>query len=227
MEIIEGIHRVDEASSNMAHSNVYLVINGKELTVVDTGTPGNAKKIVEYVQKIGYQPSDVTAIVLTHFHMDHAGSAKNLKDLLPNAKVATHAEDADYVEGKKPLPKPKNILFRAVSGFVKLEPVPVDVRLKDGDKIGSLTVIDTPGHTPGSIALLDETRKTLFAGDTIRYDGKKVTGAPENFSLDPAMAKASIGKLAVLNFDIMLPGHGETLRPNAQDAIKEFYESQK
>ena len=58
MEIIEGIHRVDEASSNMAHSNVYLVINGNELMVIDTGTPGNAKKTVEYIQKIGRQPTD-------------------------------------------------------------------------------------------------------------------------------------------------------------------------
>ena len=56
MEIIEGIHRIDEASNNMAHANVYLVINGKELLVVDTGTSGNAKKIVEYIQKLGHQP---------------------------------------------------------------------------------------------------------------------------------------------------------------------------
>ena len=53
MEIVEGIHRVDEASANMAHANVYLVINGQELAVIDTGTPGNAQKTVEYIQKLG------------------------------------------------------------------------------------------------------------------------------------------------------------------------------
>jgi hypothetical protein len=47
MEIIEGIHRVDEASANMAHANVYLVIKGEKLTVIDTGTSGNAQKTVE------------------------------------------------------------------------------------------------------------------------------------------------------------------------------------
>ena len=47
MEIIEGIHRIDEASSNMAHSNVYLATNGKEITVVDTGTSGNASDAVK------------------------------------------------------------------------------------------------------------------------------------------------------------------------------------
>jgi len=70
MEIVEGIHRVDEASANMAHSNVYLLIEGDELTVIDTGTAGNAKKIVDYVQKIGRQPSNVSTIILTHCHMD-------------------------------------------------------------------------------------------------------------------------------------------------------------
>jgi len=77
MEIIEGIHRVDEASSNLAHSNVYLVINEKDLVVVDTGMPGNAKKIVAYIQKIGHQPSEVSTIILTHYHIDHAGSVKD------------------------------------------------------------------------------------------------------------------------------------------------------
>jgi hydroxyacylglutathione hydrolase len=87
MEIVEGIHRIDEASANMAHSNVYLIINKKELMVIDTGTSGNAKKIVDYIQKIGHQPSEVAFIVLTHFHMDHVGSAKELRVLLVNAKI--------------------------------------------------------------------------------------------------------------------------------------------
>jgi len=226
MEIIEGIHRVDEASANMAHANVYLLINGKELTVIDTGTSGNAQKTVEYIQKLGYQPTDVKTIIPTHFHMDHMGSAKELKDLT-NAKVAVHTEDADYVSGKKPLPKPKNILFRAVSSFVKPVPVQVDVILKEGDKIAGLVVIHTPGHTPGSIMLLDEERKVLFAGDTLRYDGKKVSGAPEQFSTDPNQIRESIAKASTLNFDVMLPGHGETLKPNASEEIKKFNETLK
>jgi glyoxylase-like metal-dependent hydrolase (beta-lactamase superfamily II) len=122
MEIIEGVHRVDEASANLAHSNVSLVTNGKGLTIIDTGTPGNAKKILAYVKKIGYQPSDVTTIVLTHFHMDHVGSVKDLKELLPNARVAVHEEEAVYVSGEKQMPKPRNILFRVASAFVKTAP---------------------------------------------------------------------------------------------------------
>jgi hydroxyacylglutathione hydrolase len=223
MEIIEGIHRIDEASSNIAHSNVYLVINGKELIVVDTGTSGNAKKIIAYIQKIGHQTSEISTIVLTHCHRDHIGSAKELKDLT-NAKVASHVEDADFIAGKKPIPKPKNILYRAALSFIKSTPVEVDIALKGGDKIGNLTVIDVPGHTPGSIALLDAQRKALFVGDILRYDGRKVTAdnAPKQFIWAADKEKESIQKISLLNFDIMLPGHGEVLKTKASNAVKEF-----
>jgi hydroxyacylglutathione hydrolase len=224
MEIIEGIHRVDDASSNIAHSNVYLTINGNELMVIDTGTSGNAKKIVAYIQKIGHQPSEVTTIILTHYHMDHAGSVKDLKDLT-NAKVAAGIEDAGFVDGTKPYPKPKSLLMRAVSSVIKIAPVEVDIALKDGDKIGDLQVIELPGHTPGSIALFNAERKALFAGDTLRWDGSKVTGAPRQYTWDADKEKASIEKIAQLDFDVMMPGHGEVLKADASKKVKEFVAS--
>lgn len=226
MEIIEGIHRVDEASSNLAHSNVYLVINEKDLVVVDTGMPGNAKKIVAYIQKIGHQPSEVSTIILTHYHIDHAGSVKDLKDLV-NAKIAVGAGDKDFVSGDKPYPKPKNILARAASSFIKVAPVNVDITLKDADRIGSLTVIDAAGHTPGSIFLYDPQRKVLFAGDTLRLDGDKVVAGPKQYVWDEEKEQQSIAKLATLDFGVMLPGHGEILKTNASNAVKEFIDSNK
>jgi len=225
-EIVKGIHRIDKASANMAHANVYLLIEGDELTVIDTGTAGNAKKIVDYVQKIGRKPSSVSTIVLTHCHMDHAGSVKELKELT-GAKVAVHEEDADYVSGKKPMPKPKNVLFRAVSSFIKLTPVEPDITLKNNDKIGELTVIHTPGHTLGSIALFDEGKKALFTGDTLRFDGKQLSGPSEQFTLDMKKAEESIGKISALSFDIMLGGHGEPLKPGASEAVRKYYASLK
>jgi glyoxylase-like metal-dependent hydrolase (beta-lactamase superfamily II) len=221
MEIIEGIHRVDQASNNIAHSNVYLVIQEKKILVIDTGTSGNAKKIVAYIQKIGHQVSEVSTIILTHYHMDHVGSAKELKDLTL-AKVAAHLEDSDFIAEKKPFPKPKNILCRVVSSSIKPKPVEVDILLKDEDRIENLTVIFVPGHSPGSIALFDEQRKALFAGDTLRFDGIKITGAPKQFTWDYDKEKESIEKMSKLDFDIMLPGHGEVLKANASGAVKEF-----
>jgi len=224
MEIIEGIHRVDEASSNIAHSNVYLIINGKELLIVDTGTPGNAKKIVAYIQKINHQPTEVSTILLTHYHLDHTGSVKDLKDLT-NAKIAASAEDKDYVSGTKPYPKPKNILMRVASSFIKVAPVNVDIPLRDGDKIGGLTVIDASGHTPGSIFLYDPQRKVLFTGDTLRLDDGKVIAGPKQYVWDETKEQQSIAKLAGLDFDVMLPGHGDVLEANASNTVKKYLNS--
>ncbi len=220
MEIVEGIHLIDEASDNTAHANVYLVINNGELAVVDCGTQGNAQKITDYIEKVGYRPADVKTIILTHFHMDHMGSAKELKDLT-NAKVAVHEEDARYVSGEEPMPSPKNIRFRT---SLSPQPVHVDVALEEGDRIAGLVVFHMPGHTPGSIMLLDEGRSVLFAGDTLRYDGKKISGAPEQFTMDMNKLRESIVKASALEFDIMLPGHGEALRPNASEMIKRSLE---
>jgi glyoxylase-like metal-dependent hydrolase (beta-lactamase superfamily II) len=226
MEIVDGIHRVDEASGNMAHSNVYLVINGEELMVIDTGTPGNAKKIVEYIQKIGHQLNEVSTVILTHYHVDHSGSLKELKDVV-NAKIAVGAEDKDFVSGAKPYPKPKNILVRAASSFIKIEHVDVDIALKDGDKIGNLTVMEAPGHTPGSIFLYDPQKKALFSGDTLRLDGDKVVAGPKQYVWDENKEHQSIVKLETLDFDVMLPGHGEILKANASNKVKEYIDSQK
>jgi len=106
MEIIEGIHRVDEASANMAHANVYLLINGKELTVIDTGTSGNAQKTVEYIQKLGYQPTDVKTIILTHYHMDHREAPKNSKTS-PTQKLPYTRKTRTTSQEKSPCRNPK------------------------------------------------------------------------------------------------------------------------
>lgn len=226
MEIVSGIHRADEASNNMAHSNVYVVINNKGLTVIDTGTLGNAKKIVAYIKEIGYQPNDVSTIILTHHHLDHTGSLKELKDLT-GAKAAISEIEADYVSGKKPYPKPKNILMRAAPLFLKAAPADIEVVLKDGLKIDNLVVIETPGHTPGSIMLYDAQRKALFAGDTLSFDGQKVSGGLKQYSWDDAKMQASIEKISVLDFDVLLPGHGGFLKGNASNLVREYLRSQR
>jgi len=74
-----------------------------------------------------------------------------------------------------------------------------------------------------TVYILDyPTRKNRTLG---KFHGKKVSVAPEHFSLEPAKLKESIRKIAILNFDVMLPGHGETLKPNASEQTKKFAES--
>lgn len=222
MELVEGIHKIDGVNAN-----VYLVLDEDELTLVDTGMPRNAGKIRDYVGKMSKEPSRITRIILTHCHMDHTGSAKELKTLT-NASVAVHQEDADFVAGKRTLPFPKGaigILFKVASPFFKPTPIQPDLVLHDGDRVGRLTVIHTPGHTPGSISLYDSERKVLFVGDAMRYVDGKISGPPKQFTLDMDKALQSIAKISELEFDMMLSGHGEALKPNASHMVKRFYKS--
>ena len=217
MKIIEKIHQVDGINGN-----VYLVEDGDGLILVDTGLPRSYKKITGYIEGLGRKPTDISVIVLTHFHIDHVGSAKKMKELT-NAKVAVHEFDADFVAGKKAPPKPKNLIFRALSSFVKADSVEPDLVLKENDKVGRLNVIHTPGHSEGSISLIDNVQKAIFVGDAVRFVDGKIEGPPEGFTLDPQKAKKSIERISTFNFDVMLSGHGQPLMPNASQKIKDFY----
>lgn len=88
-------------------------------------------------------------------------------------------------------------------------------------------VVHTPGHTPGSISLYDPVRRLLFAGDAVRFVNGKINGPPERFTLDMQQAIQSIQKISQLDFDVMLSGHGEPLKPDASERVKEFYASLK
>lgn len=177
------------------NGNVYLVEDDAKLTLIDTGLPRSSGKIIKYIKQLGYEPSSVSTIILTHFHIDHVGSAKKMQELT-NAKIAVHEAEADVVAAKKSPPKPKKLLVKALTSIIKVTPVEPGLLIKDGDKIGGLLVIGTPGHSDGSISLLDEKRKVMFVGDAVRFVDGKVEGPPEGFTLDIARAKESIGRIS-------------------------------
>jgi glyoxylase-like metal-dependent hydrolase (beta-lactamase superfamily II) len=219
LEIVPNIHRVDGVNAN-----VYLLLDESELLLVDTGMPGSVRRIIDYIKRINRKPSEITTIVLTHCHVDHIGNAQQLKEQT-NAKVAVHKEDAQFVSGEKAQPSPRGalgILFKVVSPFFKPKPVRPDIILNDGDRVGKLVVVHTPGHTPGSISLYDSGRKLIFVGDTMRYANGKISGPSKRFTPDMNSALKSITKISRLEFDTMLGGHGDTLKPNASVAVKEF-----
>lgn len=206
MEIVRGVHQVDGIIANS------YIINGKKMVVIDTGLPGNSRKIINYIRvALKRSPNDVTTIILTHCHADHAGNVYELKNLT-GAIVAIHTNDADYVSGKKEMP----------GAGMPIQHVTPDTLLQDGDKIAGLTCVHCPGHTAGSIALYDPNRRILFSGDTLGFDGGKVHGPREEFSEDMEQVKSSIMTLSGLDYDLMLPGHGSPLKPDAANRVGEF-----
>jgi glyoxylase-like metal-dependent hydrolase (beta-lactamase superfamily II) len=136
--------------------NAFLVREDDGFTLVDTTIGGSADELIAAAERAG---GIIRRIALTHGHGDHVGSLDALKEqlgdsvevLMPELDARIHAGEA-VVEGKVP------------GGWPKLQTVP-DVRLSGGDRVRSLEVITSPGHTPGHVAYLDTRDRTLIAGD--------------------------------------------------------------
>ncbi|MGB7789298.1 MBL fold metallo-hydrolase [Methanoregula sp.] len=220
MEITPDIHQVDGVNGN----SYILVRDG--LTVIDTGIPGSGKKILAYIREdLHRDPREIRNIIITHFHMDHIGGVAALKKAAPGAKVAVGEADAGYVTGALALPVHpgfRGLLLRIVGMVMKPGDFTPDRLLKNGDVTDGLTCIAIPGHTPGSIGLLDEATGTFFAGDILRYDGKALAEGPAQFTMDLSRQRQSLRTISGLDFDLLLTGHGVPLRPGASAAVREF-----
>jgi len=192
--VLGDIHLVEETNAN-----VYLIAMPDTLIVVDAGLPGMERLVLKYIDENNLDRNREPLIIVTHAHYDHVGGLSVLKKAL-NARVACHADEEPYVRGLKYI------------GRYKHEPVEVDLVLRDGDVVaGRLLVIHTPGHTPGSICLLDAATKALFTGDLVYEESGVLHEIPHHYSLNPVMNREQIKKLAQLDFQHVLPSHGKPL----------------
>lgn len=205
-------------------SNVFLLLD-KKLTLVDTGLRGRTSHILKEVENLGYSPSDIANIILTHHHADHIGSLAELKKAT-GAKIMAHPLDAPYIEGRLPQPGPARPkwLVKVLSPFRGLWaslPVGVDSLLNDGAELpilGGTKVLHTPGHTLGSISLLIHQEKLVIVGDLLRntLGLKPPMGL---FTVDIGQEINSMKKLARLDFDTVCFGHGKPLMHEARKAV--------
>ncbi|HOI14604.1 MAG TPA: MBL fold metallo-hydrolase [Methanoculleus sp.] len=141
----------------------------------------------------------IDTIVITHAHYDHIAHVKEIARLCADAAVCIHGADAPgLVDDARSLA----MHFGGRSPGI----VPQTV-LADGDHIGNLCVIHTPGHTPGGICLYDAEAKLLFSGDTVFTGGS--FGRYDFPGGDRTALAASIERLSALDVEGLYPGHGE------------------
>jgi len=220
MELAPGIHRIEGVSG----ANSFLVVSNQGAAVIDTGMPGNEKKIVDYAKKLGIEPGELTYIILTHSDIDHSGSAAKLKGLT-GAKVAIHEADAPRLSGEKKLKEvkgPMGVVFGAMGPFMRFTPVKPDVTLKDSDRLLDLLVVYTPGHTEGSISLYRD-KVAIFVGDALKTDSSGKPGLPPgSMTVNMEQAKESIRKISALQYALLLPGHGPPITKDASAAMASF-----
>lgn len=189
--------------------SAYVLVRGAEAVIVDTGNPGDVGDIEAGLSEVGLGWGNVGSVILTHRHPDHIGS---LGPVMDNASEAFgYAGEADIPAITSPRP---------------LTPI------GDGDTVFGLPIIETPGHTPGSISVFDPLAGVLVVGDAMNGAGSGVAGsdggvggANPRFSSDMAQAAESIKKLAGLEFDSMYFGHGEPVESSASALVAELADS--
>lgn len=181
---------------NLGIVNAYVLIRGKEAAVVDTGTPNNAPKINDVVRTAGLSWDSVHHVILTHHHPDHVGSVGEV--LAAAAKATAYAGSADIPQIKSPRP------IKAVG---------------DNDEVFGLRIIATPGHTAGHVSVFDPGGSVLILGDAMNNIDNKLSGPNPQYTADMAEAQQSVKKLAKLNFQRAVFGHGEPIDKGATQAI--------
>jgi glyoxylase-like metal-dependent hydrolase (beta-lactamase superfamily II) len=178
--------------------SAYLLRRGREVAVVDLGTPGSGQAIESALTAAGAGWSAVRHVVLTHLHDDHIGS---LAEVTPEVKAAFYAGTKD------------------VGGIIATKPIKA---VKDGDEVFGLRIIDTPGHTTGHVSVFDPATGVLVAGDALRTNAGGLAGSDPQYTADPIDADASVRKLAALDVRVILPGHGEPLTADAAGALRKL-----
>lgn len=217
MIVLPGLRRV-RIGFPLGFTNAYLVDAADGPTLVDTGVARGARAIGAAISESGRAPSDLRHIALTHAHFDHAGAVARLARAT-GARAWIHAADADAMRTGSPGPLP-TFEPEPIAAVMRRLPQPgfrgwPDVaEFEDAAVIaGDLRAIHTPGHTPGQTAFLWPAHGgVLFTGDALTNFGKVRLGI---FNVDWAEAKASARRLAELDFDTVVFGHGPAIRGGA------------
>lgn len=236
--VARGVHRWADGIVNW-----YLVEDGGELLLVDSGWPDSWSRVVAAVEHLGRRPGDLRSVLLTHGHGDHLGAAERLRREW-GTPVRAHEQEVDRVRGKErggssfalvphllpQLWRPSAfgfVLHATRHGFLTPSWVQRVEPFRDGDVLdlpGRPRAVATPGHTRGHASFLLEDRGVLFGGDALvtldvltRERGPRLM--PPAVNDDPGAARASLAQLGPLPSELLLPGHGDPWQGTPAEAV--------
>ena len=214
--LVAGFPGKSVRHGSLGWSTVVLIRHGERLALVDCGAFGHRKLLAVELERRGLRPSDITDLLLTHTHYDHAVNWV----LFPNARVVVGAVELDWAAGE---PWGRTVVpelyVRELGLFPKTE------RVADGEAVfPGITAHLAPGHTPGCLVfhLAGAGRDIVFTGDAAKNRAELVSGDVD-MTYDAAVSRASIEMIRGLwrtrPGSVLIPGHdlpmvlGEDGRP--------------
>lgn len=232
--VADGVYRLGASLVNW-----FVVAQGDRLTVVDCGNPNQYQQLPDVLAAMGRSMGDVEAIVLTHAHGDHLGSAARIESE-SGGTVYVHGDDEALATGNAHRTAErhfvrdlgnsfawKSLPFFLRGGATKAPPVAEASTFVDGavlDIPGSPRVIHTPGHTGGSACLVLDDRGVILTGDAL-VTLSIVSGEtgpmimPGSFNADSSTSLSSLDRLRAIDADLILPGHGEPWSGAISEAV--------
>ena len=230
MRITEHIWVVASGSAGFGLTNpydctVYLVDCEEGFVLIDAGAGLESGRILDEIRRAGFSPEDCLGILLTHAHADHAGGAAELAGAT-GAEVYASAPAAGYLVAGNgaAVALPAAIAAGVYPADYRLRPCPVAV-LPAGEerRFGQVTfqAVDTSGHCSGHVAYLAELdgKKLLFSGDCV-YPGGAISLQPIWDCSVPDYV-AAIDRLALLEFNALLPSHHGLLLSGGRETVLE------
>ncbi|ADC66671.1 Zn-dependent hydrolase including glyoxylase-like protein [Ferroglobus placidus DSM 10642] len=195
--------------------NVYLVVVDGKKYVVDTGLPGNERRIAEAVK-------ECEGIILTHSHFDHMGSARALSKIL-KSKVYAHPKEFEYLKGIKKH-EYKGLIGSFARFYESIKKPKYLEEVESVEELKDLEIIHTPGHTEGSISIL--VGDSLICGDLVRCKvfSDNPTLSSKNFNWNDEEYRRSLRKVLKFEFEKLYPGHGRVIRREEfEDLLKKVF----
>ncbi len=225
MELSPGLHRV-QAPLGERFVALYLVVGDDAVLLVDTGISESiTDTLLPYLDAHGIDRATLRYAVNTHCDFDHTGGNGALKAAIPGVQIVAHRDDVELTENIEQLIDVRYGEFRETDGFDDppetteylrgvSELVNVDVVVTGGESFDlggrSVTVIHVPGHSPGHVAVYDETSSALLIGDailgeTVPYADGSPAFPPTYRDTDPYLS--SLSEIRGYGVELLLTAH--------------------
>ena len=247
LEYEGGITAIDSGMVRPQMAACYLLETGSAVAVVETGNAASADRILKVLKSRGRRPEEISHVIVTHVHLDHAGGAGTLIQRLPQATLVAHPYGARHLIDPSKLEAGARAVYgeaRFDAMYGSLVPVPKDrvIVKEDGEELAiggrRLEFMDAPGHARHHFTVWDEQTNGWFTGDTFGLSYRNLdtengafifpTTTPIQF--DPPALISSIDRMMEKSPSNMYLTHfgrvqeAERLAEDMRRAVREFVE---
>jgi glyoxylase-like metal-dependent hydrolase (beta-lactamase superfamily II) len=242
MRLADGVEMLELPIRSFTGKNIIhptLTWDDDTVVLVDAGFPGQLQQIREAMARAGVSFDRLDKVIVTHQDIDHTGGLPDIiLESSHKVEVLSHEEEKPYIEGRKPLIKmnqarlskrlvslPEEQRQQAEALFANPPKASVDTAVADGEILpycGGITVIFTPGHTPGHICLYLNKSKILVTGDALVAADGELRGPNPGATYDMDAALKSLKKLTRYDIETVVCYHGGVYRDNPNKRLAEL-----